>query len=134
MILADGQDDGQAEDATVLPDPPDLYAVPSYILTNTFVGRKKELQALDEWAQSRDTVMVVEAIGGQGKSALTWEWITRYARQALPDLEGIVWWSFYEGGTSMSTFVRHALAYTTRQDPNTKKLRKSAFTSDLRAS
>jgi tetratricopeptide (TPR) repeat protein len=100
-----------------LPRPPELYAVPEYILTNQFIGRSSELERLDRWARSSDAIMVVEGIGGLGKSALTWEWTITRAQAALPHLAGRVWWSFYEKGTSMVTFVRHALAYLTGQDP-----------------
>ena len=99
------------------PTPPAVYAVPEYTLTNTFVGRSSELDLLDAWAKSSDAIMVVEGIGGLGKSAVTWEWMQRRAPAAIPNLAGRVWWSFYEKGTSMVTFVRHALAYVTGQDP-----------------
>jgi tetratricopeptide (TPR) repeat protein len=104
--------------ATV-PHPPDLYAVPPYTLTNTFVGRRAELAELDAWATSTDRVLVVEAIGGMGKSALTWEWVQQHAETHVPGLAGRVWWSFYERGTSMKAFLRHTLAYVTQQDPET---------------
>jgi tetratricopeptide (TPR) repeat protein len=99
------------------PRPPELYAVPSYVLTDRFIGRSSELDRLDAWARSSDAVMVVEGIGGLGKSAVTWEWMNTRAPAVIPDLAGRVWWSFYEKGTSMVTFVRHALAYVTGQDP-----------------
>jgi hypothetical protein len=100
-----------------VPRPPELYAVPPYTLTGAFVGRQAELAELDTWAASADPVLVVEAIGGMGKSALTWEWVRQRAEAVIPGLAGRVWWSFYEQGTSMKTFLRHALAYVTRQDP-----------------
>lgn len=100
------------------PVPPDFYAVPQYILTNKFIGRAAELNLLDAWARSPDPYMVVEGIGGLGKSALTWEWAQRRAPQAIPSLAGRVWWSFYEKGTSVSAFVRYALAYVTKRDPD----------------
>lgn len=102
-----------------IPHPPEFYTVPPYTLTNTFVGRRVELVELDAWAASSDPLLVVEAIGGMGKSALTWEWAGRHAEGSIPALAGRVWWSFYERGTSMQTFLRHALAYVTRQDPET---------------
>ena len=46
-----------------------------------------ELAALDEWAQSQDVVLLVKAIGGVGKSALTWEWVRRQSearRRIMP--------------------------------------------------
>ncbi len=100
-----------------LPQAPEVYAVPQYILTNQFIGRSSELAGLDAWARSADAIMVVEGIGGLGKSAVTWEWMHNRAPAAIPHLAGRVWWSFYEKGTSLVTFVRHALAYVTGQDP-----------------
>jgi tetratricopeptide (TPR) repeat protein len=102
-----------------IPQPPDLYAVPPYTLTNEFIGRRTELAKLDTWAASPDPILVVEAIGGMGKSALTWEWAVLHAQTHIPGLAGQIWWSFYERGTSMHTFLRHALAYVKRQDPET---------------
>ena len=101
-----------------VPKPPELYAVPNYILTSTFIGRATELDELDAWAKSADPLMVVEGIGGLGKSALTWEWMQKRAAYAIPDLAGRVWWSFYERGASMALFVRYVLAYVTGQDPD----------------
>jgi tetratricopeptide (TPR) repeat protein len=100
-----------------LPIPPTMHSVPPYILTNRFIGRRKELDALDTWARSTDPMLVVEAIGGVGKSALTWEWARERAKKVIPDLAGILWWSFYEGGASTASFVREALAYVTEADP-----------------
>jgi hypothetical protein len=76
------------------------------------VGRKKELEELDAWASSKDTVYVVEAIGGMGKSALTWEWTQR-----TESFEGRIWYSLYESTASMQTFLRHALTYIKREEP-----------------
>jgi tetratricopeptide (TPR) repeat protein len=105
-----------------LPTPPKLYAVPNYTLTSKFIGRTEELTEFDAWARSDEPIMVVEGIGGLGKSAVTWEWAKNYAATVMPNFAGAIWWSFYEKGTSMVTFVRHALAYVTRQDPDSDKL------------
>ncbi len=86
-------------------------------LTNTFIGRGSELDLLDAWGKSSDAVMVVEGIGGLGKSAVTWEWTQSRAPAAIPEVCGRVWWSFHQRETSMVTVVRHALAYITGQDP-----------------
>lgn len=103
-----------------LPEPPALYADPPYTLTQTFVGRTHELRLLDDWARGDDPLMIVEAIGGMGKSALTWHWVETRARAVL-DLDGIIWWSFYERGATLTAFLRHALAYLTRTDPDALK-------------
>ena len=56
--------------------------------------------------------MVVEAIGGTGKSALTWVWAQDRAPVTIGNLAGSMWWSFYEGSTSMTRFLQELLAYT----------------------
>jgi hypothetical protein len=96
-----------------IPKAPALYANPPYALTYHFVGREQELRDLDNWAASGDPAMVYEAIGGMGKSALAWEWLQTHSEKQLPNLAGRMWWSFYERGSSMRGFVRHALAYVT---------------------
>jgi hypothetical protein len=98
-----------------IPQPPELYAVPPYALTYQFVGREQELRDLDRWAASGEPALVFEAIGGMGKSALVWEWLQSHAAQQIPGLAGRMWWSFYERGSSLRGFVRHALAYVTGQ-------------------
>jgi hypothetical protein len=50
-----------------------------------------------------------------GKSALTWHWVNESASEKIPDLAGVIWWSFYEDDGSMENFIRHALAYITDQ-------------------
>lgn len=103
-----------------LPQPPERYFNPVYSLTSEFVGRTKELAEIDEWAKSPDPMMIVEAIGGMGKSAVTWQWLeTRADTVFKPD--GVIWWSFYERGATMAAFIRHALAYLTAQNPDTFK-------------
>ncbi|HEX7242144.1 MAG TPA: DUF4062 domain-containing protein [Longimicrobiaceae bacterium] len=96
-----------------LPSPPDLLAIPSFVSGHEFVGRRAELDWLDEWAAGGEPMMVVEAIGGAGKSTLAWQWTRERARDAIPGLAGTFWYSFYEGGADMAAFAVYALAYTT---------------------
>jgi tetratricopeptide (TPR) repeat protein len=100
----------------LLPNPPTLYAHPDYLLTDRFIGRKQELDELTEWVTSRDSVMVFEAIGGMGKSALTWHWVREHASEQ--GFDGIIWWSLYERGATLEEFSRHALAYIRGRDPD----------------
>ncbi|MCB9456919.1 MAG: DUF4062 domain-containing protein [Anaerolineaceae bacterium] len=113
------EDSPPVPEKTPLPAPPAFYADPPYTLTSEFIGRADELKRLNRWAQSDDPMMIVEAIGGMGKSAVTWEWVKNHADKL--GFDGIMWWSFYESGSNMSAFVRHALAYITRQDPDALK-------------
>lgn len=103
-----------------LPKPPERYYNPVYNLTTEFIGRSDELGRIDAWATSDDPMMIVEAIGGMGKSAVTWQWLQSRADKIFkPD--GVIWWSFYERGATMRSFIRYALAYLTGQDPDALK-------------
>jgi Domain of unknown function (DUF4062) len=93
-------------------------AVPDYIGRHTFIGRKAQLKILSEWAKPSDdhSILLFEAIGGNGKSMLTWEWATKHAETARDGHEpwaGRFWYSFYERGAIMRDFCQHALAYMT---------------------
>ena len=101
--------------ATAIPSPPAFYAHPQYLPGYAFQGRTKELAALQDWANAADPVMVFEAIGGMGKSMVTWEWVTKHAPQDRPGWAGILWYSFYERGADMRDFCVTALAYITGQ-------------------
>lgn len=103
-----------------IPMPPAFYAKPDYIGSHKFVGRNSQLQELTDWANPADptNLLLFEAIGGNGKSMLTWEWTTNpchalAARPADKPWAGRFWYSFYEGGASMEGFCHHALAYMT---------------------
>jgi hypothetical protein len=98
-----------------IPQPPDLYAYPPYIGSHEFVGRQAQLDILSDWALAADShaVLLFEAIGGSGKSLLTWEWTTKHATEVRDDWAGRFWYSFYEKGATMGDFCRRALAYMT---------------------
>ena len=100
-----------------IPIPPALYAEPRYIGNYEFVGRQAQLDTLDDWAKAADThpMLLFEAIGGTGKSMLTWHWVTKHARNIRDDWAGIFWYSFYERGAVMADFCRRGLAYMTGQ-------------------
>jgi hypothetical protein len=99
----------------LIPVAPALYAEPPYIGSHKFLGRKNQLESLSEWALPADThpVFLYEAIGGAGKSMLTWEWTTNHALQTRKDWAGRFWYSFYEKGAIMADFCQRALAYVT---------------------
>jgi 3',5'-cyclic AMP phosphodiesterase CpdA len=110
--------DSSAPASQVIPTPPDFYAEPDYIGLHQFVGRESELQQLSDWAKSADptNLLLFEAIGGNGKSMLTWEWVNNQAikvRSGNEQWAGRFWYSFYEKGAIMADFCRRALAYMT---------------------
>jgi len=103
---------------SMIPPAPAFYAEPDYIGSHKFVGRAGELQALTDWAAPADltNLLLVEAIGGNGKSMLTWEWTKNHAAASRPPESpwaGRFWYSFYEHGAIMADFCRRALAYMT---------------------
>ena len=108
-----------APHSSTVPRPPTFYAKPDYIGRHTFVGRKAQLQLLSDWAKPTDgtSILLFEAIGGNGKSMLTWEWATKHAEAARVGHEpwkGRFWYSFYEKGAIMRDFCLHALHYMTQ--------------------
>lgn len=107
-----------------IPHPPAFYAKPDYIGRHDFVGRTAQLQVLTDWAKPTDatSILLFEAIGGNGKSMLTWEWTTKHAEEARAGHEpwaGRFWYSFYEKGAIMRDFCLHALHYMTQQPMET---------------
>ena len=44
-----------------------------------FQTRIKELAAIKDWVGSADPMLLFEAIGGMGKSMVTWEWVSNHA-------------------------------------------------------
>ncbi len=116
---------------SAIPKPPALYAEPDYIGSHRFVGRETELRDLSDWANRSDptNLLLFEAIGGNGKSMLTWEWTTKHAtnaRLAKDPWAGRFWYSFYERGAIMEDFCQRALAYMTGRPLAEFKKRKTA--------
>ncbi len=106
-----------------IPAPPETYVAHPYVLLKTgrVVGRQPELNWLTQWVADRKSVafrsrlFFLVAIGGQGKSALTWDWFQHIAPQEMPGLRGRMWWSFYESDATFENFVIRALAYVSRK-------------------
>lgn len=97
---------------------PELHFVrKSYIQRQRFAGRNSELAQLDSWANSNDAMLVFQAIGGMGKSMLTWHWLKTRAPDVRTDWAGRYWYSFYEQGADLNDFCVHALAYIRHQPP-----------------
>ncbi len=107
----------------LIPKPPEAYIAHPYSLLQTkdVVGRQDELNLLTDWVTTNRVVpagtriITVEAIGGLGKSALTWKWFNDIAPNELPKLDGRLWWSFYESDARWENFIIRALAYVSGQ-------------------
>lgn len=106
-----------------IPMPPEKYIAHPYTLlqTHDLVGRQNELNLLTDWVTKpesniyRANILSVVAIGGIGKSALTWRWFNDIAPQEIKPLDGRMWWSFYESDASFENFVIRALAYVSKK-------------------
>ncbi|HJQ34149.1 MAG TPA: DUF4062 domain-containing protein [Pyrinomonadaceae bacterium] len=106
-----------------IPEPPEPFIAHPYTLlqTHRLVGRQPELNLLTDWVAKPDSgvykarILNVVAIGGMGKSALTWKWFNDIAPQEMKPLAGRMWWSFYESDATFENFVTRALAYVTRR-------------------
>jgi tetratricopeptide (TPR) repeat protein len=91
-----------------------------YPMPPNFTGRAVELKMLDDWlALGKDRLFVLCALGGFGKSALTWQWITTRVNPA--EWMRLVWWSFYEGDASFEHFIEETLKYLKLEIPSGKR-------------
>jgi tetratricopeptide (TPR) repeat protein len=82
-----------------------------YAMPPNFTGRQAERAMLTDWL-TRDAshpLLVLRALGGFGKSALTWHWLLNDVDPA--HWPRVVWWSFYEGDASFESFVANTLQY-----------------------
>jgi hypothetical protein len=126
---------------TFLPLPPQPYFAHPYPMQPNFTGRVVERKWLTDWFTHREqAVCVVEAIGGMGKSALTWAWVQRdllglplpgTLQDAAPGCrvpdaarpDGILWWSFYEEKAAFPAFVSAAIRYLSDNKLDPQSLR-----------
>jgi tetratricopeptide (TPR) repeat protein len=122
---------GQREEKPPPPmvKPPQPYFAHPYPLQEHFTGRVRERRMLTQWLKADDHPMLaLIAIGGMGKSALTWAWLQRDvlglplpgqpkdepAACRVPEdtrPEGVLWWSFYEREAGCAAFLTAALTY-----------------------
>jgi tetratricopeptide (TPR) repeat protein len=109
-----------------LPEPPEKYIAHPYTLlqTHKLIGRQNELTLLTNWVSDpksevyRARIVNIVAIGGTGKSALTWKWFNDIAPHEMKPLAGRVWWSFHEADATFENFVIRALAYVSKRSIN----------------
>ncbi|HLO15820.1 MAG TPA: DUF4062 domain-containing protein [Anaerolineales bacterium] len=106
-----------------IPQPPEAYIAHPYTLlqTHRLIGRQNELNLLTNWVTKKQDeiywsrILSIVAIGGMGKSALTWKWFNDIAPQEMKLLAGRMWWSFYESDATFENFVIRALAYVSKR-------------------
>lgn len=82
-----------------------------YAISPDFTGRLEERKLLSEWLDPGNKIrlLIIQALGGFGKSALAWYWLTHdVSAEKWPR---VFWWSFYEGEASFEHFLEEALVY-----------------------
>lgn len=116
-VVASIRDGQTVEQARVETKAPTQHLVHPYPLQANFTGRTQERDELSVWfADDARPVCALVAMGGMGKSALAWVWVKNDVLVeprpgAAPPVDGVMWWSFYEGESSFARFVDEALRY-----------------------
>ncbi len=115
-----------AEKPTVtgeIPIPPKPYFAHPYPLQENFTGRLSEREELTEWFTKGSCPMFAYvAIGGMGKSALTWYWLHEDIIKKGLAPKGIIWWSFYDREARFETFLMKAIQYVSKGEIDAKKI------------
>lgn len=97
---------------------PDYWALKHpYPMPPNFTGRIAERATLTHWLKedTENRLLILHALGGFGKSALTWHWLTHDVDSN--EWSKVVFWSFYEGDASFENFTRDTLEYLGMQTP-----------------
>jgi hypothetical protein len=90
--------------------PPTPFIAHPYPLPEHFTGRDEEMAVLSNWFHNgKEPVLVLEAIGGMGKSAMTWVWMQKEIREKAVEVGGVFWWSFYEA--PFERFIQQLACY-----------------------
>lgn len=82
-----------------------------YGMPPNFTGRRAERNLLTGWLNSDKDhpLLILRALGGFGKSALAWHWLTHDVD--AKQWSKVVFWSFYEGDASFDHFLVETLEY-----------------------
>lgn len=91
---------------------PDYWALKHpYPMPPNFTGRIAERALLTHWLKedSENRLFILRALGGFGKSALSWQWLTHDVD--IKEFPKVLWWSFYEGDASFEHFIEETLKY-----------------------
>ena len=97
---------------------PDYWALKHpYPMPPNFTGRIAERATLTHWLKedSENRLFILRALGGFGKSALTWHWLTHDVD--IKEYPKVVFWSFYEGDASFEHFIEETLKYLKLEIP-----------------
>lgn len=106
-----------------IPTLPAAYFAHPYPLQKNFTGRDSERKELTEWfTKGEQPMFAYVAIGGMGKSALTWYWLQEDIIKGGLAPEGIIWWSFYDREASFDSFLRKSIQYASKGEIDAKEM------------
>lgn len=96
---------------------PNWHLTHPYPMPPNFTGRETERGMLTKWLTKNveNRLFILCALGGFGKSALAWHWLTHDVD--AKQWPKVVWWSFYEGDASFENFIRETLEYLNVEVP-----------------
>ena len=98
-----------------IPTAPIPYIAHPYALPRHFTGRQAEMAVLSNWFYNDpEPVFVMEAIGGMGKTAMSWVWMQNEILAPSVELDGVFWWSFYD--EPFESFIPHLWCYVTGKE------------------
>jgi len=100
------------------PEPDDSwYLAHPYPMPPNFTGRVEERKMLVDWlnSDSENRLLILRALGGFGKSALSWHWLTHDVDSK--EWKKVLFWSFYEGDASFEHFIEETLKYLKLEVP-----------------
>ncbi|MGH7454175.1 MAG: DUF4062 domain-containing protein, partial [bacterium] len=99
----------------LIPIAPTPFIAHPYPLPPHFTGREAEKALLSNWLHNGpEPMLVLEAIGGMGKTSLSWVWLRDEVLAKNAELDGVLWWSFYD--EPFETFAQNLFFYLTSKD------------------
>jgi tetratricopeptide (TPR) repeat protein len=108
-------------DIQKFPVPPAYY--PVYPMLENFTSRKQEREMFTNWLRKDShPVLALIAMGGMGKTALTWYWLTEDIKGSDEQPRKILWWSFYDSEAEFDRFLRKAIEYFNDDEVEWNKL------------
>lgn len=80
----------------------DWHLAHPYPMPPHFTGRVDERKMLVDWLNkdNENHLFILRALGGFGKSALSWHWLTHDVDSK--EWPKVLWWSFYEGDARLT--------------------------------
>jgi tetratricopeptide (TPR) repeat protein len=113
----------EAVSANTTQNDPDYWNLKHpYPMPPNFTGRVAERAMLTQWLNddTDNRLFILRALGGFGKSALTWHWLTHDVNPKT--WTKVIFWSFYEGDASFEHFIEETLKYLKLEVPQGQRL------------